>query len=51
MFFSKYISRHEGLEKSAVSSYIAVKHGGRQRLIYLTGLRTATVEIKGNKSY
>ena len=52
MKFFGHIRRHESLEKVAVSGYIAGKHTpGRQRLTYLTSLRTATSEIESNNSY
>ena len=46
MKFFGYIRRHENLEKVEVIGYIAGKRTpGRQRLTYLTSLRTATSEI------
>ena len=52
MKFFGHIRRHESLEKVAVSGYIAGKRTpGRQRLTYLTSLRTATSEIESNNSY
>ena len=46
MKFFGHIRKHESLEKVAVSGYIAGKRTpGRQRLTYVTSLRTATSEI------
>ena len=50
--FFGHIRRHESLEKVAVRGYIARKRTpGRQRLTYLTSLRTATSELESNNSY
>ena len=52
MKFFGHIRRHESLEKMTISGYIAGKRTpGRQRLTYLTSLRTATSEIESNNSY
>ena len=52
MRFFGHKRKHESLEKVPVSGYIAGKRTpGRQRLTYLTTLRTATSEIESNNSF